>query len=272
MVRSNNASPPFFSSSSGTYPPPILRIVKEKGGVRMKRWLVVCLLFVCSLGIIMYGVKASSDRNFFMPAELGGVKILIDPGHGGLDGGASFNEVVERDITLNISHELKNRLEKKGATVIMTRMKDGDALAEHAPEEQFGTIRQRKLADLKLRENIAIKEKPDMFISVHVNSIPQEKWRGSQVFYHPGGDPNGEFLAKSIQESFKTNLKNTDRVAMAIKGVYLLKKVPTPAVLVETGFISNNEERALLTDPSYQKKVADAIMDGIIDFHTTEEK
>jgi N-acetylmuramoyl-L-alanine amidase len=245
--------------------------VKEKGGVHMKRWFVIGLLFVCSLVIVMYGVNASSDRNFFMPAELGGVKILIDPGHGGLDGGASSDDVVERDITLSISHEVKKRLEKKGAIVIMTRMKDGDALAEHAPEQEFGTIRQRKMADLKLREDIAIKEKPDMFISVHVNSIPQEKWRGSQVFYHPGGDPDGEFLAKAIQESFKTNLKNTERVAMAIKGVYLLKKVPTPAVLVETGFISNNEERALLTDPSYQAKVAEAIVEGIIEFHNTEE-
>ena len=250
----------------------ILRIVKEKGGVHMKRWFVICLLFVCSLGIVMYGVNASSDRNFFMPAELGGVKILIDPGHGGIDGGASSGDVVERDITLGISHELKKRLEKKGATVVMTRTKGGDALAEHAPAEKFGTTRERKMADLKLRESIAISEKPDMFISVHVNSIPQERWRGSQVFYHPEGDPNGEFLAKAIQESFQTNLKNTERVAMAIKGVYLLKKVPTPAVLVETGFLSNNEERALLIDPAYQGKVADAIAEGIVEFHTADEK
>ncbi len=218
----------------------------------------------------MYGVKAS-DRNFFMPEELGGVKIVIDPGHGGMDGGASSGEIVERDITLKISHELKKRLEKKGATIVMTRMKEGDALAEHAPNEKFGTTRERKMADLKLRETIAVDAKPDMFISVHVNAIPGEKWRGSQVFYHPGGDPNGEFLAKAIQESFRTNLKNTERVAMEIKGVYLLKKVPTPAVLVETGFMSNNEERALLIDPAYQTKVAEAIVEGIIEFHNMEK-
>ena len=100
----------------------------------------------------MYGVNAS-DRVFFMPEELGGVKIVIDPGHGGMDGGASAGDVVERDITLSISHEVKKRLEKKGATVIMTRTKDGDALAEHAPDDKFGTIRERKMADLKLRED-----------------------------------------------------------------------------------------------------------------------
>ena len=59
--------------------------------------------------------------------SLGGVKILIDPGHGGLDGGASSDDIVERDITLSISHELRKRLEKKGAIVVMTRTKDGDA-------------------------------------------------------------------------------------------------------------------------------------------------
>ncbi|CAM3243912.1 N-acetylmuramoyl-L-alanine amidase [Filibacter tadaridae] len=236
----------------------------------MKRLIVIGLLFTLSLVIVIYGVKAS-DRNFFLPEELAGMKVVIDPGHGGLDGGASVGDVVERDITLSVSHELVKRLEKKGATVVMTREKEGDALAEHAPKDEFGTTRARKVADLKLRETIAINEKPDMFISVHVNAIPEERWRGSQVFYHPGGHPDGEFLAKAIQKSFVGNLKNTEREAMAIKGVYLLKKVPVPAVLVETGFLSNPEERALLTDPKYHGKLADAIMEGIIEFHTSEE-
>ncbi|MCM3744849.1 N-acetylmuramoyl-L-alanine amidase [Sporosarcina luteola] len=237
----------------------------------MKRWLIIGLLFASSLLVVLYGVNAS-DRGFFMPEQLGGMKIVIDPGHGGLDGGASVGEVVERDITLSIAHELKKRLEKKGAMVVMTREKEGDAIAEHAPTEKFGTIRQRKLADLKLRENIAIEEDPDIFLSVHVNAIPEQRWRGSQVFYHAEGHPGGELLAKSIQGSFVTNLKNTEREALAIKGVYLLKKVPMPSVLIETGFISNPEERALLTDPAYRGKVADAIVEGIIQFQLSEKQ
>ena len=247
-----------------------MRIVEEKGGVYMKRWVILGIIFLCSLGVVIYGVKAS-DQKLFMPEELAGVKIVIDPGHGGLDGGASVGEVVERDITLRISHELAKRLEKKGATVVMTREKSGDALAEHAPGEQFPSVRARKLADLKLREDITANENPDVFISVHVNAIPEERWRGSQVFYHKGGHPGGEFLAKAIQGSFQQNLKNTDREALSISGVYLLKHAPMPAVLVETGFLSNNEERALLTDPAYQEKVADAITEGIITFMNAEE-
>lgn len=244
--------------------------MEEKGGVCLKRWILIGVVVLGSLGVYLYGANAS-DRNFFMPEELAGVKVVIDPGHGGLDGGASSGDVVERDITLKISHELSKRLEKKGATVVMTRKKEGDAIAEHAPGDKFHTIRSRKLADLKLREDITVKENPDVFISVHVNAIPQEKWRGAQVFYHKGGHPDGEFLAKAIQASFQGTLKNTEREAMGISGVYLLKKAPMPAVLVETGFLSNDAERALLVDPAYQGKVADAITEGIISFMTAEE-
>lgn len=236
----------------------------------MKRWLLVGILLLSSLGIVVYGAKAS-DRNLFMPEEFGGVKIVIDPGHGGLDGGASSGDVVERDITLKIAHDLAKQLESKGAVVVMTREKEGDAIAEHAPEDKFPSIRARKLADLKLRETITVNENPDVFISVHVNAVPQEKWRGAQVFYHKGGHPDGEFLAKSIQTSFQENLKNTDREALAISGVYLLKKSPVPSVLVETGFISNDEERKLLTSPKYQEKVASSIVEGIRSFLKAEE-
>lgn len=235
----------------------------------MRRWVVIGVIVACSLGIVMYGVKAS-EKKFFMPEELAGVKVLIDPGHGGLDGGASSGEIVERDITLSIGHKLSKRLEKKGALVVMTRQQKGDALAEHAPSEKFPSTRSRKLADLKLREDIAVNENPDVFISVHVNAIPDKRWRGAQVFYHEGGHPNGEPLAKAIQEAFVKNLKNTDRVAMSISGVYLLKMAPMPAVLVETGFLSNDEERALLTNPKYQDQLADAIMQGIISFVQAE--
>lgn len=236
----------------------------------VKRWLIIGILLLSSLGIVVYGAKAS-DRGFFMPEEFAGVKVVIDPGHGGPDGGASSGEVVERDITLNIAHQLAKRLEKKGATVVMTRRKEGDALAEHSPEENFSSLRARKLADLKLRETITVNENPDVFISVHVNAIPDSKWRGAQVFYHKGGHPGGELLAKSIQSSFQSNLKNTDREALSISGVYLLKKSPVPSVLVETGFISNEEEKALLVDPRYQEKVAESILEGIQTFLNTEE-
>lgn len=237
----------------------------------MKKWFVACLLLLFSIGGVWYGVQAS-DRGFFLPAELGGITIMLDPGHGGEDGGASAEDLVEKDITLAISKEVRKLLERKGASVIMTREKEGDAVAEHAPSEKFQSNKSRKFADLKLRESMALEKSPDVFISVHVNAIPEERWRGAQVFFHPDGHPDGRQLAGFIQEEFRGQLKNTDREAMKITGVYLLKKVPVPAVLVETGFLSNPEERALLAKKSYQKKVAAAIVDGIVKYQYREEQ
>jgi len=171
--------------------------------------------------------------------------------------------VVERDITLSISKMLEKELKSRGAVVIMTRTKPGDALDELQSNDEFPSVRARKLADLKLREDIVNKANPDVFLSVHVNAIPQEKWRGAQVFYHKEGHPDGELLAKSIQASFKDALGNTDREALGVKQVYLLKKSQAPSVLVETGFISNPDERELLISEKYQKKVAKAIAEGV---------
>ncbi|HCG4536361.1 TPA: N-acetylmuramoyl-L-alanine amidase, partial [Salmonella enterica subsp. enterica serovar Typhi str. AG3] len=100
-------------------------------------------------------------------------------------------------------------------------------------------------------------------LTIHANAIPEEKWRGAQVFYHKDGHQNSELLAKSIQSTIKESLQNTEREALAIKQIYLLKKAAVPAVLVETGFLSNPEERDLLASQEYQEKMAAAIVTGI---------
>ena len=237
----------------------------------MKRWIIIGLLVVSSLGVVFIGVNAS-DRAFFMPAELAGVKVMLDAGHGGEDGGASTDELIESEVTLAISKEVEKKLVRKGATVVMTRTKDGDAIGEHDPKKEFNSMRERKFEDLKTRVKLAETEDPDLFVSIHVNAIPQTKWRGAQVFYHPEGHEGGEALAKSIQGAFKTELKNTDREAMKIKGVYLLKNIQVPSVIVETGFISNPEEHKLLADPKYRKQVADAIVEGIVKHQFMEQQ
>ena len=233
--------------------------------MRMKRWFALGLIMLMSILVVAYETNAS-DRNFFLPDPLGGVKIVIDAGHGGEDGGASKGDVIEKAITLAISQQVEKQLKKKGATVVMTRTKDGDVMAEHSSPDRVGTLRERKKQDIFLRKDIVEKEQPNLFITIHANAIPETKWRGAQVFYHKDGHADGEILAKSIQQSIRTNLQNTEREALSIKEVYLLKKVQVPAVLVETGFISNDEERALLVDKDYQNKMADAIVEGIEDY------
>ena len=212
--------------------------------------------------VVVYETSAS-DKRFFLPEPLGGVKIVLDAGHGGLDGGASSGEVIEKHITLAITKKVERQLTRLGAEVILTRQTDGDVLSEHAPNEQFPTNRERKKQDIFLRESLVQSHKPDLFITIHANAIPNAKWRGAQVFFHKSGHPNSELLAKAIQQSIRETMENTDREALSIKEVYLLKKVETPAALVETGFISNEEERKLMMTDSYQEKMAFAIARGI---------
>ncbi|MBM7610616.1 N-acetylmuramoyl-L-alanine amidase [Lysinibacillus composti] len=243
--------------------------VAKGGVVFLKRWIALIVILICCVIVVIYETSAS-DRRFFLPEPLGGVKIVLDAGHGGIDGGASAENVIEKDVTLAISEKVEHQLKRLGAEVVMTRTTDGDVLAEHAPNEEFPTLRERKKQDIFLRENIVKTNKPDIFITIHANAIPEEKWRGAQVFYHKDGHADSEPLAKSIQASIKETLENTEREALAIKQIYLLKKAEVPAVLVETGFLSNPEERSLLSDEKYQDKMADAIVEGIENYVNME--
>lgn len=231
----------------------------------LKRWIAIGLLMLVSVTVVVYETQAS-DRAFFLPAPLGGMKIVVDPGHGGMDGGASIGEVVEKDITLALGKALEKELKRLGAEVVMTRSNEEDAVAEHNPQATFPTIRARKVADLQLREEMIVNTEADLFISVHVNSIPDARWRGAQVFYHKDGHVGGAAVAKAIQGAIREHIGNTEREALAIKQVYLLKKATVPAVLVETGFLSNPDELKLLTSKDYQEQMAEAIADGIEEY------
>ena len=239
-----------------------MRIVGKKGGGFLRRWLALVFVIFCSMMVVVYETSAS-DKRFFLPEPLGGVTIVLDAGHGGQDGGASKGEVIEKEITLSITKKVARQLTRLGAEVILTRSTDGDVLSEHAPSEQFSTNRERKKQDIFLREELVKQHNPDLFISIHANAIPNSKWRGAQVFFHKNGHPSSEYLAKAIQQTIRDTVQNTDREALSIKEVYLLKKVEVPAALVETGFISNDEERELLATESYQEKMAFAIARGI---------
>ncbi|WP_431028411.1 N-acetylmuramoyl-L-alanine amidase [Lysinibacillus sp. LZ02] len=228
----------------------------------MRRWLAVLVLLCTCMLVVVYETSAS-DRRFFLPEPLGGVTIVLDAGHGGIDGGASNGDLIEKDVTLAITQKLARQLKRLGAEVVMTRTTEGDVISEHKPGEEYPTLRERKKQDIFLRQSIVASTQPDLFITVHANAIPDSQWRGAQVFYHKTGHEQSQYLAKAIQLSIREDLGNTNREALAIEQVYLLKKTEVPAVLVETGFLSNPEESALLADKNYQEKMAIAIAEGI---------
>ncbi|HCF48969.1 MAG TPA: N-acetylmuramoyl-L-alanine amidase CwlD [Syntrophomonas sp.] len=194
----------------------------------------------------------------YIPAyALASKVVVIDPGHGGCDPGASRGAYVEKDITLAISQHLARQLSEAGAMVVMLRTEDRDLVGDGFS----GTVAARKREDLKLRAQRANEVKADLYISIHTNADPSPRWYGAQVFYDASSKPS-KLTAVMIQEEITKQLGNTKRKA-APGDYYILRNTQMPAVIVEVGFISNPQEASLLADNDYQVKMAQAIFAGI---------
>ncbi|MEC0229820.1 N-acetylmuramoyl-L-alanine amidase CwlD [Paenibacillus alba] len=246
---------------------------------KRKKRLVVWLTFNSSLKLVLstllvalvvfiYAYELPATKTWSdWSLPLSGKTIALDAGHGGPDGGASSKEgVIEKDINLAITLQLRDYLQQAGALVIMTRETDTD-LAEPGTKGYS----KRKTEDLHNRADLINDKDADLFLSVHLNSIPSPKWKGAQTFYY-ANNPNNPNLASLIQLELKRNLENTDRVAkLADKTVYLLKALKIPSALIEVGFLSNPEEARLLADEKYQRKIAASIYQGVLRFFAGEK-
>lgn len=215
--------------------------------------VIITILFI----IIDKQFISKDSTGWHLP--LSGYVIVIDPGHGGVDGGAiSRSGTMEKDITLAISFKLRDYLQQAGALVVMTREGDHD-LASESTER----IRSRKVEDLRRRVELINESDADVFVSIHLNSIPSPRWKGAQTFYNRAIEGN-EFLAKHIQAEIRRNLENTNREAKPINSVYILQKANIPGALVEVGFLSNPTEAELLASEKYQESVAASIYEGLL--------
>ena len=194
--------------------------------------------------------------------------IVIDPGHGGFDGGAeSADGIPEKDINLSIAKEIEALALKDGWNVVMTR--DSDI----SLGEEGGSIRSRKTQDLLERKRIISEIKPEVAVSIHLNSFKEDtSVRGAQVFF-PKECKDGlvqeksQALAEAIQKEISAGIDDgTQRVVLSKDGVLILKNSICPIALVECGFLSNHVEAELLTSSEYQKKLAQCIYEGILSF------
>lgn len=188
------------------------------------------------------------------------IDVIIDPGHGGVDGGAvGVTGSIEKEINLNISLYLKEILIAEGLHVLMTRSTD---ISIHSKEAV--TIRQKKTSDLKNRLAM-INANPDaIVISVHQNTFTAGYVHGTMIYY---GVVNQN--SKQLAEKVKTAIQilqpdNEKQFKSAGKDLYLMSHAKGPAVLVECGFLSNANEEALLKTETYQRKMAQTIADGIL--------
>lgn len=177
--------------------------------------------------------------------------IVLDPGHGGLDNGASVGKVNEDELNLKICFALKEEMESRGATVYLTRTDDQDMTRRN--------YNYSKQDDMYLRALKIDEYKPDLFLSIHLNSSHSGAW-GSQVFYYKKS-ANGKALANSIHQAMK-EVTGTRKDISSCE-FYVLRATQSLGVLVECGFISNANERGQLKNSKYHKKLANAICDGI---------
>jgi N-acetylmuramoyl-L-alanine amidase len=197
---------------------------------------------------------------------LTGKVIVIDAGHGGPDGGAvGKGDIIEKDVSLDISLKLRHYFEEAGALVVMTRETDTDLA-----DDRTQGYRRRKAEDLRKRVEMINEENVDLFISVHLNAVPSPKWSGAQTFYNPSNEES-EALSRFIQDEIRRNLENTARLAKKMDSVYLLRNVKTAGSLVEVGFLSHPNEKELLKTKDYQNKIAASIYQGVLRYYTEEE-
>ncbi|MCL2311550.1 MAG: N-acetylmuramoyl-L-alanine amidase [Firmicutes bacterium] len=193
--------------------------------------------------------------------------VIIDPGHGGEDGGAVGHDgIVEKEINLKIALCLRDILQFSGYETVMTRDKD-KAIYDNSAIK----LRQKKVSDLRNRLAILRKNSSadSIFVSIHQNKFPNEKYFGTQIFYSEG-NPLSEDLAIKVRENIIEQIqpKNTREIKRATSKIFLLNNSEIPSITTECGFLSNPEEAKKLSDETYQSKIAMCIFLGINDFFT----
>ncbi len=185
--------------------------------------------------------------------------VVVDPGHGGMDPGKiGINDVEEKEINLEISLMLRDKLEKQGIQVVMTRETDQGLYDEDSSN--------KKVQDLQRRVELIHEEQPVCVVSIHQNSYPDASVKGAQVFYYEDST-EGKKLAKELQNALIAQVDpENHRQAKGNTTYYLLERTDVPLVICECGFLSNPEEAELLTDQAYQETLTDAIVSGILEY------
>jgi N-acetylmuramoyl-L-alanine amidase len=218
-------------------------------------------LFICCFAAICSTSGASAawpllpvgmEQDWALPSTT----VIIDVGHGGIDGGASSADILEKDINLAIARRLYTILRSQNIPAVLNRTGDY-ALSE---DNRWHITRSRHRKDLSQRQQLTEEIESDLLVSLHVNWSKKPSQRGPLVLHQSNGESN--LLALCIQDSLNRQQK-TDFLPREGKTFYLLRRVQQPAVIVEMGFISSSSDRAMLTDPKRQEEVANAIASGI---------
>lgn len=195
-----------------------------------------------------------------------GNTIVIDPGHGGIDGGTGkVDDILEKDINLAVGRKLKKELLVEGYNIVMTREVDKSL------EEYSNLKASRYRRDLDARKTIVNSNAPLAFVSIHVNSSSNKSARGIKIYHYPKDEESFQ-LAEDIKASidqylYKDYLQEESlRTEILTEDYFILRETDYPGVLIEIGFITNPEEKELMKSQEYRERLAYAIKKGIVDF------
>ena len=190
------------------------------------------------------------------------ITVVIDAGHGGIDGGVSgvSTKVSESEINLAISKKLEKVFEDSGFNVVLTRRTSGGL---------YGFLGAGfKMRDMKAREKIIKEANPTLVISIHQNNFSDHNRRGAQVFYHMGREQSKGF-ANCMQGVLNEMEENVKKSSALSGDYYVLKVSPCPAIIIECGFLSNEQDEKLLLSENYQQKLANQIFYGCLQYLTS---
>ena len=213
---------------------------------------IVAIFLLCVFAALSVG--CAPEKTSSQPVFL--YTVVIDAGHGGIDGGVTGvnTGVKESDLNLSIANVLKEKFIDAGFKVVMTRTSAAGLYG--AMSKGF------KMRDMEKRKEIINSAKADFMISVHLNKFSDKERSGAQVFYKIG-DEESKKLADALQEEFN----GAGRKYSSLKGdYYVLNEANCPAVICECGFLSNPEDEVLLLTETYREKIAETIVGGSIKY------
>lgn len=220
-----------------------------------KKQLIIAglLLFHGVMAVIAYDYWTVYRQEREMLAA--GANVILDPGHGGVDPGALSGGVKEKDIVLDVVLRMNEYLEEQGYSVVLTRDQDIDLGGELS--------RGRHRRDLEAR--VKVINDGQVAVSIHCNTIDDPNQKGAVVFYQKGSEAGKELAASLLKELNKVQLLNDNR-PLPRENLFLLRTSKIPTIILELGFLSNQEDRTKLQQPAFRQQLAEALSQGIINY------
>jgi N-acetylmuramoyl-L-alanine amidase len=241
------------------------KIMCQQNGKAIRRSIEI--IFCQILMVLLFWNLKNGFNVLATPTQMDSIRIiLIDPGHGGIDGGAiSKRGTVEKHINLNISLKMREKLEGLGYQVTMTREEDKGLYSERR------NIYKMKEEDLNNRCNMKRNSNCDLFISIHQNYFVDSSCYGPQVWYSKNEESST--FAHIIHKNFKNDLGHDERSEKAANNNYKILRCYTniPSVIVECGFLTNPREEGMLKTEVYQDKIASSLVKSIKEYYDSNK-